>query len=362
MYGVYVHVPWCRYRCPYCAFVVDTRSAPDHEGWRARVLGDWAREREHFAGRPTTLSFGGGTPSRAPPAVLGAVAAAVAATGEVSLEANPDDIDAEHLAAWRDLGVTRLSVGVQSFQPALAPRLGRAHSAREAHRALDLAQAAGFSSVSVDLIFGHAAQTEAELVDDIAEVARRGLGHVSLYTLTLEPGSRFAARGEPLADDERWAALHERAVAELEAAGLARYELSNFARPGHRSVHNEHYWRARAWAGLGPAAHGWRPSGVRVANADDVDAWLAGAQAVEERPDPEALLFELVWSTIRHVDGVDRERVRAATGWLPRVPGAAVAAGLVVESPASIRLLPAGFAVSDAVARSIVRTTLTAGV
>ena len=89
---------------------------------------------------------------------------------------------------------------------------------------------------------------------------------------------------------------------------------------------------------------------------------LAGAQAVEERPDPEALLFELVWSTIRHVDGVDRERVRAATGWLPRVPGAAVAAGLVVESPASIRLLPAGFAVSDAVARSIVRTTLTAGV
>lgn len=358
MYGAYVHVPWCRYRCPYCAFVVDTRREPPHDAWRDAVLRDWERERPYFAGAPTTLSFGGGTPSRADPRALAAVVRALGPTGELSMEVNPDDVDAERLAAWRDLGVSRLSVGVQSFQPALAPRLGRAHAAREAHHALDLAQAAGFASISVDLLFGHPDQTDAELDADLAEVARRGLPHVSVYSLSIEPGSRYAQVGQATVEEDRWVAMYERVVDGLGAAGLPRYEVSNFARPGHRSVHNELYWRARPWAGLGPGAHGWRPDLARVANPSDVDAWMAGAPPEVEEPAGEALLFELVWSTLRHVDGVDRARVRAATGVLPVAPRQAVEAGLMTETADTLRLERGGFALSDALAEAVVRESV----
>lgn len=358
MYGVYVHVPWCRVRCPYCAFAVDTRRAPDDAGWLARTLADWERERPHFEGRAETLSFGGGTPSRADPAALAAVVRAVDPAGEVSLEANPEDVTPARLAEWRELGINRLSLGVQTFQPALAPRYGRAHSARDAGEALAASSRAGFRSFSVDLIYGHPEQTVAMLVEDIDFAVATGVDHVSLYSLTIEPGTRFGDRGQPVADEERWCALHDAAVQRLESAGLARYEVSNFARSGARSVHNEHYWRARPWAGLGPSAHGWRPDQTRVANPSDVSAWLAGAPADAEHVGGRARLWELVWSTLRHVDGIDRERLRTLTGAEVVAPTAAIEAGLLVEDSASIRLTPDGFAVSDAVVEAVVQATV----
>lgn len=354
MFGVYVHVPWCRSRCPYCAFAIDTRRAPDNAGWLAGVRADWARERPYFPGQPETLSFGGGTPSRADPAVLAAVVAEVAPRGEVSLEANPEDVTPALAAAWRAAGITRLSLGVQTFAARVAPRLGRAPSARQAREALATVRAAGFESVSVDLIFGLPEQTEAELLADVDEAADAGVHHLSLYSLTIEPDTVFARRARPTLDDEAWAARHEAAVARLSERGLLRYELSNFARPGHRSVHNEHYWRARRWAGLGPAAHGWRPDGTRTANAPDVATWLAGAPPTEERPAGRALLYELVWSTLRHVDGVDRAQVAALTGVPVIAPRDLVAHGLVDIDDRSIRLRDAGFAVSDSLAERIV--------
>lgn len=358
MYGVYVHVPWCRVRCPYCAFAVDTRRAPDDAGWLARTLADWERERPHFEGRAATLSFGGGTPSRADPEALAAVVRAVDPAGEVSLEANPEDVTLARLEEWRSLGVNRLSLGVQTFQPALAPRYGRAHSARDATRALEQVSRAGFRSFSVDLIYGHPEQTVAMLIDDIDHAVATGVDHVSLYSLTIEPGTRFGDRGQAVADEERWCALHDAAVGRIEGAGLLRYEVSNFARPGARSVHNEHYWRARPWAGLGPSAHGWRPDQSRVANPSEVSGWLAGDSALVERVEGRARLWELVWSTLRHVDGVDRARVRFLTGAEVVCPAAAAKAGLLIEDSASIRLTPDGFAVSDAVVEAVVQATV----
>ncbi len=357
VFGVYVHVPWCRTRCPYCAFVVDTRRTPDDDAWRAAVLADWTRERGHFAGSPETLSFGGGTPSRAEIGALAAVVDAVAPRGEVSLEANPEDVTAESLRAWRDLGVTRLSLGVQTFDPAIAPKLGRAHSAREARAALELCASAGFTSFSIDLIFGLPEQGEASLLADIDLAATLGVPHLSLYSLTIEPDTTFAKRGRAPVDDDAWASLHDVAVQRLERHGLSRYELSNFARPGHRSVHNEHYWRARRWAGLGPGAHGWRPDGTRVANSGDVAAWLAGAPAEVERPDARAMLYELVWSTLRHVDGVDRALVHRLTGFRPTAPRDLVTHALVEQTEEFIRLRPPGFAVSDSIVARVVEHT-----
>ena len=353
MYGVYVHVPWCRTRCPYCAFVVDTRRRPVDESWRDRVLLDWERERGHFVGRPSTLSFGGGTPSRADSTVLAAVARTVAATGEVSLEANPEDVNLEALREWRNLGVTRLSLGVQTFQPRIAPRLGRAHSSRQSLTALALTQAAGFASTSVDLIFGLSEQRPEDLAADLQVVLDHGVPHVALYGLSIEPGTRYEADKREAVDDDRWRALHDAAVETLEAGGLQRYEVSNFARTGHRSLHNEHYWRGRRWAGLGPGAHGWRPSGIRVANTTDIEAWLAGRQAEEEQPSPEALFFELVWSTLRHVDGVDVERVGAVTGISASVPIEYERAGLVRWRGGFLVLEPAGFVLVDGIATGI---------
>ncbi len=353
MYGVYVHVPWCRIRCPYCAFVVDTRRRPADESWRDRVLLDWERERGHFVGSPTTLSFGGGTPSRADPAVLAAVARVVGATGEVSMEANPEDVRTETLASWRDLGMTRLSLGVQTFGDRLAPQLGRAHSSRQARSALTLVQAAGFESTSVDLIFGLPDQRPEDLAGDLRVVLDHGVPHVSLYGLSIEPGTRYEADKREVIDDDRWRSLHDVAVDMLEAEGLQRYEVSNFARAGHRSVHNEHYWRGRHWAGLGPGAHGWRPCGVRVANAADVEAWLSGQPPDEERASAEALFFELVWSTLRHVEGVDVGLLAVATGISAVVPAEYERAGLVRWRAGMLVLEPAGFVLVDGIAAGI---------
>jgi oxygen-independent coproporphyrinogen-3 oxidase len=154
-------------------------------------------------------------------------------------------------------------------------------------------------------------------------------------------------------DDDGWRALYDLGVSRLREAGIERYEVSNFARGGHRSAHNEHYWRARRWVGLGPSAHGWRPDGVRVANPSDLASWSAGVAPKCERPTPDQLLRELLWSTLRHVDGVDRAHLRASTGRELRCPAALLREGLVFADAASVRLTEAGFPLADAIAEAL---------
>lgn len=345
-------------RCPYCAFAVDPRRDRPGGRWLAGILRDWAVQGPLLGARPATLCFGGGTPSLAEPRHLEAVVEAVSPSGEISLEANPGDLSPERLAELRAIGVTRLSIGVQSFVPATARRLGRGHRVGENRSLVERALAAGFRSVSIDLVFGVPGQGVDALREDLAVATALGVQHLSLYGLTIEPGTPFHRAGWNAAEGDAWAEMYAEAVAALEEAGLHRYEVSNFARDGHRCVHNEHYWRARHWAGLGPSAHAWLPGGWRWAQAAGFEAWAAGEEPAAERPGPAALVRELTWSTLRHVDGIDTRVVRALTGFEIKVERGEKMAEYVEISPGRVRLRPAGFAVADGVAERIAVATI----
>ncbi len=321
-WGVYVHIPWCAIRCPYCAFVVDARTTRPERAYTEAVLRQWDEERVFFDGRPHTVYFGGGTPSQADPAEIRAIIDALNARpgAEISAEVNPGKLDEGRIAGLRDAGVNRVSLGVQSFQPAIARRLARAHSARDAAHAYDLARRLGFRSVSIDLMFAVPGQTLADLDADLDRLAADPPDHVSLYGLTLEPGTPFARAAErkpspnPDADDDLWRAMYDRASERLAEIGIEVYEVSNFAARGHRCAHNEHYWRARPWAGIGTSAHGFRPDHRRTQAVATVDGYLADPTTRVEEVPARALAAELIGSTLRHVDGVDLAALTATTG------------------------------------------------
>jgi oxygen-independent coproporphyrinogen-3 oxidase len=239
----------------------------------------------------------------------------------------------------------------------VARALGRGHDARDARDLVELASEAGFASLSFDLIFGVPGQTLADFDADLEQTIALGAGHVSLYGLTILEGTAFARRGVAGPDDDTWRALYDRAVERLPAAGLERYEVANFARPGHRARHNELYWRGRPWAGLGVGAHGWWPDGARTTHGDDVDAYLAGPPSPRvERPAAHELAAELIGSTLRHVDGLDRGALRAWTGLDVLPPSHLLAGGLLVADDAHVRLGFAGFPLADALAARLCAT------
>lgn len=359
-FGAYVHVPWCRARCPYCAFaVVPGREAPDWEPFVARVLAEREAWRGSFPGRPATVYFGGGTPSRLPSEAFAALIAGLAPVSgaEITAEANPEDVDEAWLAGVVAAGVNRLSLGVQSFVPAVARWLGRGHTQRRAAEVIERVRAAGVRSFSIDLIFAVPGQTEADLDEDLAQVIHHEVPHVSLYGLTFEEGTRHGrreARGKVAAvDDEIWRARYDHLVARLQAAGLERYEVSNFARPGHRAAHNRLYWSDAPYLGLGPSAHGYLPDGERYVNRADLAEWLVAADPVasRERPSPEARFTDLVVSTLRAVEGLDLAHAARTTGLAPRpeVVQGLVRAGLVAESGGRLVLTEAGFPLCDGI-------------
>lgn len=352
-WGVYVHVPWCRVRCPYCAFDILPRERPQEQAWTAGVLRDLARWTPSFEGPPSTLYVGGGTPSRLTPSTLGRVLREVGAP-DVTLEANPEDLTADWLAGVLDAGATRISLGVQSTVPRFARRLGRAHVPPE--RAVQLLQAAPLQSWSVDLIFGLADQTLDDLRADLATMLAWQPPHVSLYGLTVEPGTGFARleeRGQQMdADPELWRAMYDLLVDELQAAGLERYEVSNFARPGHRSAHNVLYWGLHPYLGAGPGAHGFAPDGTRWANAS-FGAWTAGVPPDVERPDAEGRAVDALISGLRGTEGID-DQALGSFQVSPSVRRQLVENGLLQPTPHRLALTHAAFPVADAVVRKLV--------
>jgi oxygen-independent coproporphyrinogen-3 oxidase len=381
--GLYVHVPFCERVCPYCDFaVVAARplARASEDRYVDALLRELEARREAFAGRPlASVYLGGGTPSLLRPESVARIVEAAhrafpetaGAPPEVTLEANPGTVERQRLPAFRAAGVNRLSLGIQSFDDTQLKRLGRAHRAEEGRRTFAAARAAGFDDVSVDLIFAGPGAGPAVLEADLQEVLRLAPEHVSVYELTVEAGTPFAlaaSRGQlDLPDEDAAVAAMERIESRLEAAGLERYEVASYARPGRASRHNQRYWQRRPVLGLGvgawstdPAGPG-APHGLRLGNPRDLASYLgrveSGQPAAGEREqlDPPRARGEAIFLGLRPVAGLDARAFAAEFGAPPRAfydraIGALVEAGLLVEEPEGhLRLSPRGRLLSDGV-------------
>ena len=327
--ALYIHWPFCVSKCPYCDFNSHIRAAVDQAAWRDALLADLRHEAALLPGhRLASVFFGGGTPSLMPPDTVAALLDAAVATWptapdlEVTLEANPSSVEADRFADLSRAGVNRASLGLQSLDDKALRFLGRAHDAREGVAALGVAQSV-FPRVSFDLIYALPGQSMAAWEAELARALAFGTEHLSLYQLTVEPGTRFATEAAAgrlrLPDGDEAADLFELTRGMAAAAGLPAYETSNHARPGAESRHNLTYWRYGDYAGIGPGAHG-RRRGLATVRRRKPENWLAAVARNGhgiEREDPldcrtrgvEALLMGL-----RLAEGVDLDRVAALSG------------------------------------------------
>ena len=263
--GLYVHLPWCVSKCPYCDFNSHKAGEPAaRDRYVAALRADLDAEAAGVAERTLdTVFIGGGTPSLFSPGQIGTILSHVrasfrlAADAEITMEANPGTVECGELKGYREAGITRLSLGVQSTDAGSLTRLGRIHGPEEAEAALGEARAAGFASVNADLMFGLPGQTPAQAERDLTRLLGFAPDHVSYYQLTLEPNTVFHAR--PPADlpgDDASAEMQARALSLLAERGYARYEVSAYARPGARCRHNLNYWSFGDYLGVGAGAHG----------------------------------------------------------------------------------------------------------
>ena len=359
--ALYVHWPFCVSNCPYCDFNSHVRASIDQDDWREALLVDLAHEAALLPGRTlTSIFFGGGTPSLMEPATVGAIIEAACAHWqaapdiEISLEANPNSVEAARFADLAAAGINRASLGLQSFDDRALAFLGRAHSAREGFAALDVAQKQ-FRRVSFDLIYALPGDTDESWSAMLAQALSLGTGHLSLYQLTIESGTRFATMAAksqfaPLGVDTA-AELYELTDAMTSAAGMPAYEISNYARPRQQSRHNLTYWRYGDYAGIGPGAHGRRlgkgtvrhrkPENFLAAvkrNGNGVaeEAWLSSAEAADE-----ALVMGL-----RLSEGIDPQAIAERFGMRTIVDWhrveRLVTSGYLTRSATRLALTPSG--------------------
>lgn len=318
--ALYVHWPFCVSKCPYCDFNSHVRDSIDQELWRAALLKDMAHEAALLPKRTiASIFFGGGTPSLMPPATVAAlIEAAEALWGfspkiEITLEANPSSVESARFADLAAAGVNRVSLGLQALDNQALAFLGRAHDVREGLAALETAQG-NFARVSFDLIYARPRQSLDDWKDELACALSFGTEHLSLYQLTIEPGTRFAtlvAQGElaPV-DPDHGADLFELTREMTAAAGLPSYEVSNHARPGCESRHNLAYWRYRDYAGIGPGAHG-RRGGLATVRHKKPENWLSAVARnghglqTEDRLRPADRAREALVMGLRLGEGVD---------------------------------------------------------
>ncbi|VWX51542.1 radical SAM family heme chaperone HemW [Novosphingobium sp. 9U] len=289
--ALYIHWPFCLAKCPYCDFNSHVRERVDHAHWEQALLADMRREAELASGETlTSIFFGGGTPSLMPPALVARLLyEAERLWGfdpgiEITLEGNPSSVEAANYAALASVGINRASLGLQALDNETLRFLGRLHDAEEGLAALDVAQR-HFARVTFDLIYARPGQTEDGWKAELTRALRFGTGHLSLYQLTIEPGTRFETlvrKGvfTPL-DDDAAADLFDLTREMSAAAGLPAYEISNHARPGEESRHNLAYWRYQDYCGIGPGAHG-RRGGLATVRHRKPENWLA---AIAEQGD-----------------------------------------------------------------------------
>jgi oxygen-independent coproporphyrinogen-3 oxidase len=367
--GLYVHVPFCASTCDFCAFYQTTPTAGSVEGFIETIAAEaalvtWSRP-------VTTMFWGGGTPGLLAPADLARLAEVMLARcggqpAEWTVELAPASVTEARLQVLRDAGVTRVSMGVQSFQPALLDALGRQHTVEQIRRAYDRIRAVGFPVVNLDLMFALPSQTEAEWAADVREAVALAPDHLSTYCLTFEEDTKLwlkLSQGRVKLDPDHEAKLYLATWSQLAEAGFQQYEVSNFARPGRRCLHNLNTWRMNEWVGLGPSAAS-QHDGLRGGNIADLDQWSAavrsGTRVTEDRVEltPELLAEDALIFGLRLNDGVD---VAVWQGRAPAAPWTAVretlerlvADGLADIAGNVVRLSDRGRLVADGVGAEI---------
>jgi putative oxygen-independent coproporphyrinogen III oxidase len=341
-FSLYIHIPYCVSKCPYCDFNSHVVAEIPEGSYIDALL----RELEHYGALEDwrdrivqSIFFGGGTPSTFKPTSIGKLLAWVAATFpinldcEITLEANPGTVDSDKFFGYRDAGVNRISIGVQSFQPRLLKFLGRIHSAEEARKALNIVRQAGFDNFSLDLIYANPGQTLDELQADLDSALEFQPPHLSAYNLTFEEGTPFhheyrAGRMNSLSEEEE-IAMAELIEEKLSAAGLSRYEISNYARPRWHSRHNVNYWRGGDYLGLGAGAHSYAQDrsaqkyGRRWSNEKNPGRYMAQvtdtSHAVVERDeiDLTKAAGEFMFLGLRMTEGVSIEKFCSRFGKAP---------------------------------------------
>lgn len=350
--SLYIHVPWCVRKCPYCDFnshgVGRDAGLPEEE-YVTALLTDLDQDLRLLEGQPQrelhSVFIGGGTPSLLSGMVYQRLFDGIrermtlSADCEITLEANPGTLEQGRFAAYRAAGINRLSLGVQTFQPEQLSILGRIHSAEEAERAVASARAAGFDNFNIDLMHGLPGQTLETALDDIRRALALGPSHLSWYQLTLEPNTEFYSRPPVLPEDDLLWDIQDHGHAELEAAGFRRYEISAYALEGRRSRHNLNYWQFGDYLGIGAGAHGkltlleaaadedsvalprlqrrWksRQPDAYLRRMQDPRGFLAGQQDIE-RGD---LALEFMMNALRLTDGVSVATLLRTTGLGPEV-------------------------------------------
>jgi putative oxygen-independent coproporphyrinogen III oxidase len=362
--SLYVHIPWCICKCPYCDFnshAVRT-TVPEHE-YLGALVADLEQDLRHLPTRVIeTVFIGGGTPSvlsaRTIENLLTAIRSRVPCDSdmEVTLEANPGTADRERFAAFRSAGVTRLSIGVQSFSDDSLQRIGRIHGAADALHAVDAAHSAGFESLNLDLMYGLPGQSMDQALADLKTAIGLAPHHLSWYQLTVEPNTPFYHQPPPLPDDDELWHLHCEGRAVLEAAGYPQYEVSAFARPGHACRHNLNYWQFGDYLGIGAGAHGkithtGEGTITRYWKRRHPGAYLKGRKP-EGRIGGSTVLdihdvtLEFAMNALRLNSGFTAAQFTDATGlaleWIAKPLMDGVDRGLLQQSGNIIRTTPAG--------------------
>ncbi|NEX48091.1 radical SAM family heme chaperone HemW [Pseudotabrizicola algicola] len=374
-FGLYVHWPFCQSKCPYCDFNSHVSAKVDHDVWRVAFLAEMRRYAELSPDRVlSSIFFGGGTPSLMDPATVEAIiddAAQlwkIANNVEITLEANPTSVEIDKFQAFKTAGVNRVSVGVQALNDNDLRRLGRLHDAHEARRAIEVSQQV-FDRTSFDLIYARQDQTIGQWRSELVEALKLAGGHLSLYQLTIEPGTVFGARydrgllrGLPVEDVA--AEMYELTQEICSDAGYNAYEVSNHARSGEESRHNLIYWRGGDYVGVGPGAHGriTKGNGERFATTRPLapTTWLqdvkTNAKLGLEPISREDQAAEFIMMGLRLSEGIDLTDYRAIAGNdLPQQPISELDdLGLVTVADGRLRATASGRLVLNAVLRKLV--------
>jgi oxygen-independent coproporphyrinogen-3 oxidase len=329
--GLYVHLPWCTRKCPYCDF--NSHAADDfpETPYIAALLSDLDDECARISGRTVeTIFVGGGTPSLfSVPAITSLLdgireRVVLSPDCEITLEANPGSADADRFAGYLAAGVNRLSIGVQSFDDSALKSIGRIHDARAAHLAVEKAQAAGMQRINIDLMYGLPGQSWQGALADVQQALAHGVTHLSHYELTIEPNTLFYRFPPPRPDEDALWTMHTKSVEGMDLAGIRRYEISAYARPGAECRHNLNYWRFGDYLGIGAGAHGKLTKGAdgvieRSVKHRHPRRYLerpgSGDHAMRRQPVPAAdLALEFMLNAARLLEGFTEELFETRTG------------------------------------------------